>query len=299
MKPWKIYSRDAVPMSRILTILTLCGLPPLPTCATDLFVAIFIMLSMFLAILAEGQVALREEQAAGKPDPIWDANHKEFGAISYTADHFKAGLDWMFRSCIGDFFALRPSPGLKWKRLPTRPTMGCEIIEEKLATALQARSSIPYFAFSGLVEFTLAEFEALDVKELTADSFIKTADGIFFAPIRFEEAQKKPESAVMFEESLQPLAVLSPSKASEIFTISHSNGGSIPVDLSKLTAGDTISRDAQLLAALAALQGEVKALRTQVTNGQVHAEPARSEPTPKPPMQGSLSTRGSKATFKL
>ena len=45
-----------------------------------LFVAIFIMLSLFLAILAEGQAAIREEEAKQKEDPTFN----EYGVLSDT-----------------------------------------------------------------------------------------------------------------------------------------------------------------------------------------------------------------------
>jgi len=45
-----------------------------------LFVAIFILLSMFLAILAEAQVAVRAEEAEQREDPAF----REFGVLSHT-----------------------------------------------------------------------------------------------------------------------------------------------------------------------------------------------------------------------
>ena len=53
-----------------------------------LFVAVFIMLSMFLAILAEAQVAVRETEGQWREDPSF----REYGVISYSYDSTKAAL---------------------------------------------------------------------------------------------------------------------------------------------------------------------------------------------------------------
>jgi hypothetical protein len=53
-----------------------------------LFVAVFIMLSMFLAILAEAQVAVRETESQWREDPSF----REYGVISYFYDTAKAGI---------------------------------------------------------------------------------------------------------------------------------------------------------------------------------------------------------------
>eukprot|EP00966_Prymnesium_polylepis_P087612 2027560-Prymnesium_polylepis.1 len=50
-----------------------------------LFVAIFIMLSMFLAILAEAQVAVREDESTKNEDP----EYNEYGVLAYSADVLK------------------------------------------------------------------------------------------------------------------------------------------------------------------------------------------------------------------
>ena len=50
-----------------------------------LFVAVFILLSMFLALLAEAQVAVREQEAMAKENP----SYREFGILSHTLDAAK------------------------------------------------------------------------------------------------------------------------------------------------------------------------------------------------------------------
>jgi hypothetical protein len=53
-----------------------------------LFVAIFIMLSLFLAILAEAQAAVREREAIKKVD---DPNFNEFGVMHTCWDFLGFG----------------------------------------------------------------------------------------------------------------------------------------------------------------------------------------------------------------
>ena len=255
---------------------------------------------MFLAILAEGQVAFRDDQAMGLPDPIWDEQHKEFGLVAYSADKIKVSLDWMLRPLTGDIFGLRDAAGLKWEFAANKPTSGIEIINGKLAKALWAKSGLPYFRWSMKVEFSPVEFAAFEIEALHPGCFIKTTDDNYFMPLGLEGLEELPSSAVKFERSLHPLAALSASKppsqqsldgkpitplekpgkgAADIVTVTHTNGGSIPVDLSKLNGnGET----AQILAALAALQGEVAQLRSQLANdpAAAPAAPAANSKTP-------------------
>ena len=270
-----------------------------------LFVAIFIMLSMFLAILAEGQVAFRDEQLEGKPDPIWNPENKEFGVLSWTGDHLMDGLDWTMRPLLGDFLGLRLLPGLQWKLAPSRPDSDTgEIHNLELAAALETKCGWPYFRWSNRIDFTLAEFKRFGVDEVTTDSFVRTGgDGVkperYFVPSGLKRLLQKPTTAERLEKSLEPLAVLSgvtpaDKKATlsaaerarlaigEVVTISHNNGGSIPIDLTKLVGGD-LSRDGQILAAIAALQGEVRQLRAQMgadvgagLNGGLSSSPSKN-----------------------
>ena len=81
-----------------------------------LFVAVFIMLSMFLAILAEAQVKVREDEDLAKANPSF----REFGIISYGYDYAKTATLFM----LGPIFSNNKPPAT-----PVVPAAAAAIVE--------------------------------------------------------------------------------------------------------------------------------------------------------------------------
>ena len=101
-----------------------------------LFVAVFIMLSMFLAILAEAQVAVRATEDHMREDP----DYREYGIISYGWDYLKGALTYSCKVVGVDITSKSSSSAY----LPTRspPVAASELV--MVSEAVEENSSTPF-----------------------------------------------------------------------------------------------------------------------------------------------------------